>query len=138
MLQGDIQIFADVLVTTNHFQQIDREIIRVRIMQANPFHPFNLSHSVNQFSNTLLAIQVNAIECQFLGNNLELLHAFMNKTLHFPQNILHGSAHMLSRNDRYGAIGAFPVASFRDFDIRIVGRSCHCACLHRITSTFHI
>ena len=75
VLQGNIEIFADIGLLTHHLQQLPREMGGICIMEPNPFHAGDVGHALHQLCNMLLAINVNAIISQFLCYHLELLHA---------------------------------------------------------------
>ena len=91
MLKSNIKVFAHILPTAHHIQQFHREISRISIVQANPLHTLYLTDTINQFCNALLAVDILAVVCQFLSNNLEFLHTLCHEILHFILNLLHRS-----------------------------------------------
>ena len=61
MLQRYIKILADICFLAHHIEQIHRELIRISIMQSNPFHAWNISHFADKLCDMMLAIKVNTI-----------------------------------------------------------------------------
>ena len=76
MLQGNVEVLAYILPFAHNAKQVVRKVGRVGIMQPYPFHSFNVGYPFDQFGYTLLLVEVNTVECEFLSYNLELLHAF--------------------------------------------------------------
>ena len=71
VLEGNVEIFAYVWLLAHHVQKIHRELVRISIMQANPFHARNISHL--PMSDLMDAI---SLDKKNLNNhlNLVLLH----------------------------------------------------------------
>ena len=122
VLQGYIKIFADVRLFTHHAQQVPWEVGRIGIMQANPLHSWNVGHTFHQFSNVLLTVNVNTIVRQFLGNDIQLLHALANQPAHLVKDFLHGTALVTPRNERNSTVSAMAVTALADFQVGIVPR----------------
>ena len=80
-------------------------------MKTNPFHAINVGDTLHKFSYLLLAIEVNAIVCKLLCNNLKLLHALADEVLDLLNDVLHRTTLVLTRNDWYGTISTMAVAS---------------------------
>ena len=70
----------------------------------------------------LLTIEVESVEGELLGNYLKLLHTLSYKIAHFLEDLLLGSAHMLTCNNRYRAVRAMTVTTLADLQIGIVTR----------------
>ena len=83
----------------------------ISIMKPNPFHTGNVGHTLHQLCNMLLAIDVNAIIGQFLGNHLKLLHPLRDQMLYFRKDLLHRTALMTTGNNRNGTIGTMAVTA---------------------------
>jgi len=48
MLQGYIQIFADIITLTHHPQQVIRKMGRITVMQTDPFYTRNIGNTLDQ------------------------------------------------------------------------------------------
>ena len=75
MLQGNIQILANIIVFANHTEQFPREMCGIGIVQSYPLHTFNVGHAVYQFGNMLASVNIYAIISQFLSYDLKLLRS---------------------------------------------------------------
>ena len=73
-------------------------------MQTNPLNALNISHLVNKFRDGTTVIEVEAVERQFLGDDIELLHAQCHQLPHFLQNLFHRTADMGARDNRDGTV----------------------------------
>ena len=79
MLKGNVEIFADIRVFSHHRQKVEREIVRIGIMKANPLDTRNLCYLLNKFCDIEPAIKILAIACQILSDELELMHSIGNE-----------------------------------------------------------
>ena len=78
VLQGDVEIFAYIWLLPHHVEQFHRELVGIGIVQAYPSYTLDVGHPANQLRYMTMAVQVYAIIGQFLGDDLELLHAVSN------------------------------------------------------------
>ena len=122
MLQGDVQISADILVLPHHSQKIPWEMCRIGIMQTNPLHALYLSHVLDQFGDMLLAVDIYTVVSQFLGNHIKLPGTLTHQIAHLIEYLIHRTALMPTRNQRDGTIGTMTVATLADLDIGIMAR----------------
>ena len=120
MLQGDIQIVADILLLSHHAQQVPWEVCGIGIVQTNPLHALYVSHLLNEFSNMLLAIDIYAIVRQFLGNHLKLLGSLTHQIAHLVKYLVHRTTLVLTGNNRYSAVGTMTVTSLGNLQVSIV------------------
>ena len=120
VLQGNVQIVADILLLTHDAQKVPWKMSRIGIVQSNPLHSGNVRHLLNELSDMLLAVNIDTIVGQFLGNNLELLGALTDQIAHLLQNVFHRTTLVAARNQRNGAIGAMSVATLRNLQIGIM------------------
>ena len=120
MLQGDVEVLADIFLLPHHPQQVPREMRRIGIVQSYPFHALNVGHLLHKFCNMLLTVDVHAVIGQFLRNDIKLLDTLTDHPTHLIEDLLHGTALVLARNQWYGAVGAMSVAAFRYLYIGIV------------------
>ena len=93
-------------------------------MQAYPFNALNVRYLLHKFSNALLLVQVDAVECKFLCNYLELLYAFGNKITHLVENLFHWTRLVCSCNYWNCTICTTAATSFRNFQVCIMSRGC--------------
>ena len=112
VLQGNVQIVADVLLLTHNAQQVPWEVSRIGIVQANPLNALYIGHLLYQLCYVLLAVQVDTIVGQLLGYDLKLLGALTDQIAHLVQNVLHRTTLVTTRNQRNGTIGTMAVAAF--------------------------
>ena len=94
MLQGYIQVFADVVVPVHHVEKFQRELVGIGIMKSDPFHALDVGNTLNEVSDMMLSVEVHAVIGQFLLDHLEFLHALAHEISHFLQDFLLGAAMM--------------------------------------------
>ena len=122
VLQGNVQILADILLLTHHPQQFPRKMSGIGIVETNPFDALDISHLFNEFCDMLLAVDINTVVSQFLSNDLKLARALTHQPAHLIQNLLHGTTLVATRNQWNGTIGTMAVAALTDFEIGIMLR----------------
>ena len=86
-------------------------------MKPDPFYTGDVCHPFNEFGNLLPVVKVDAVECEFLGYNLEFVYTIGHHTLYLVEDFLHRAAYVRTCDERYGAVGTFTVAAFADFDV---------------------
>lgn len=124
VLQGYIEIFADIGFLPYDIEELQRELVRVRIVKAYPLHAGNVGHTLYELCDTRLSIDVDTVVSQFLLYNLKLLHALADKFPHLIEYILHLTASVRSRDERNGTVGAVAIAALRNLYVGIVVRCC--------------
>ena len=120
VLQSNIEVVADILFLSHHFQQFPREVCWVGIMQSDPLHAFYVSHFLHEFGDMLFSVNIHPIVGQLLCNNLKLLHALFYEIFHLVEYFLNRSAFMSSRDNGDGAVCTVSITSLSYFQIRIV------------------
>ena len=123
MLQGDVKILTYVWLLAHHIEQIERELVRISIVQTNPLHTRNIRHAADEFGDVMLAVQVHAVVGELLSDNLEFLHTIGYQLAHLVEDFIHRTGNVLAGDDRNGAIRTAAVATFRNLDIGIMMRS---------------
>ena len=123
MLQGDIKILTYVWLLAHHIEQIERELVRISIVQTDPLHTRNIRHAAYEFGDVMLAVQVHAVVGELLGDNLEFLHTIGYKLAYLVEDFIHRTGNVFASDDRNGAIRTAAVATFRNLDIGIMMRS---------------
>ncbi len=76
MLQGDVQIGADLGVVSHLSEHVLREISRIGIMYPDPFYALHRGKFFNQFREGAAVIKVQAVECRILRDQDEFLDSF--------------------------------------------------------------
>ena len=120
MLKGDIHIFADIIAFAHHPEQIIREMGRIAIMQANPFHSRNIGDALHQFRQRMAFIQIQTIIGQILGDHLKFFHTLFHQQADFFLDFFHRYGLVTPRTDRNGAIRTGAVTPFGDLQVGIV------------------
>ena len=91
VLKRDIQIFANILSLTHHFQQFIGKTCWIRIVQTQPFHTVHVAQSSYELRQLILAVLILAVIRQVLRYNLKLLYTLRHKKFHFIDDFLHVS-----------------------------------------------
>ena len=107
----------------HHIEQIERELVRISIVQTDPLHTRNIRHAAYEFGDVMLAVQVHAVVGELLGDDLEFLHTIGYQLAHLVEDFIHRTGNVLASDDRYGTIRTAAVATFRNLDIGIMMRS---------------
>ena len=89
-------------------------------MQSDPRHTGDVSHLLDQLSDMLLAVDIDTIIGQFLGNDVKLLRTIFHQLANLIENLLHRTTLMTPRNQRDGTIGAMTVTALRYLNISIM------------------
>ena len=105
---------------------------RISIMEANPFHAWNIGETFYQFGQRITFIQVKTVISQILRNHLELFHPLLHQQADFLLDIFHRNRLIMPRTDRNGTIGTSTVTPFRNLQIGIMPGSCQ----HTVGSQF--
>ena len=61
VLQCNIQIITYIGFLTHNIEKFQGKIIRISIMKANPFYPFNISHFTDKIGYFNFTIEIKAI-----------------------------------------------------------------------------
>ena len=61
VLQGDVEVLADVRMLCHHGQYVVRKVRRVGVMEAYPLHALYLSHLVDQLRQPVLVVDIQAV-----------------------------------------------------------------------------
>ena len=76
MLEGNIEVFADLRLGGHHLDHLLGEGGRIGIVQANPGDPLNAAQATQQLGQHALAVQINAVVGCILCNDNQLLDTF--------------------------------------------------------------
>ena len=61
VLQGNVEIFAHIVMTSHYRQQVIGKSCRVGIVETNPLNALDLSHLVNKHRQAIFAIKILSI-----------------------------------------------------------------------------
>ena len=61
MLQGNVQIFADIVTAGHYGQDVVREVRRVSIVEPDPFHAGDVSNGVDKFCQFGVSVYVLSV-----------------------------------------------------------------------------
>jgi len=122
MLEGQIEVFADIGPIAHHRQELHGEIGGIGIMEADPLDPLDIGDTLDELRQSATAIEVETIIGEFLSDDLELLHPHRDESTDLGEDLFHRSALMVAGDERDGAIGTMAVATLGDLEIGIVGR----------------
>lgn len=120
VLKSNIDVFADILLLLHNIEEFHRELVRVSIMETNPLDALDICHVGNKVGNMALAIDVDTVICELLGNDLEFFHTIGNHAFYFGKNLLLWSADVFASDKRNGAISTMAVAALADFEVGIM------------------
>ena len=133
MLQCNIEILADIRIFGHHRQEVEREIVWIGIMKANPLDSGDLCNLLDKFSDIESTIKILAIARQILSYELELMHSIGNESTDFFDYLFDRTRLVATCNKRNGTIGAHSVAALSYLDIFVMRRSgTETLCLERI------
>ena len=96
MLQSDVEILANVRLLTNNVKQFKRELVRISVVQTNPLHTLYICDVRDKVGDMTFAVNVHSVVCQFLSDNLELLHATCHQLAHLLKYLLFRTAYVLA------------------------------------------
>ena len=61
MLQGDVEIFAHIVMFRHHVEYIHREVGGIGVVQTYPFHAGYPGNAVDKLGETVTAVKVGAV-----------------------------------------------------------------------------
>ena len=122
VLKGYIKVFTYIMVVADDVKQLHGELVGISIVQTYPLYALYGSHIRDKVCDMTLAVEVYTIICQFLRDNLKLLHSLSHKATHLVKDFLLRTAYMLAGNQRNGTIGTTTVASLANLNVGIMRR----------------
>ena len=84
VLQGDVEIFADIIPAGHHVEYIHREIGWVGVMQPYALHAVDVGQAVDELRQAVSAIKVKPIARQVLGYDVEFPDPFLRQACRPP------------------------------------------------------
>ena len=117
MLQGQIQIFADVVMARHGVQQLFVDLVRVAVEHPQPFHAGDLRRALHQLRQLGMPHPVDAEAGGILRHQHMLSHALFRQCADLVQHVLHFPGTEAAPNQRNGAVGAAVVAAVGNADI---------------------
>lgn len=122
VLDGDVQIVAELRVFFHHIQDFEGEVERVGVVQTEPFDTFHLGESLHQGGQFPFARQIDAVVGQILGDKHYLLDTLLGEFLCFFHQQRNRFGDLLVANQRDGAVGTLVVAALRNLEVGVVSR----------------
>ena len=61
VLKSHVKILADLRFVADYIEQVPRKLVRIGVMEAYPFHSWNVCHARNKLGNVVFAVQVYPI-----------------------------------------------------------------------------
>ena len=120
VLQGDVDVVADVGVAADDVDGVEREGGRIGVVETYPGGTALGGQSVEEGTEHALTIEVEAIVGGVLCYDDDFLHPLGDHLLCLVEDVLDGTGNVFPANERYGAIGAGAVAPFADFQVSVV------------------
>ena len=117
MLQGNVQILADVVVLGDGFEQPLRDAVGIGVEEAQPAQPVDAGQSVEQVGETVFQTQVFAVAGGVLADEGDFLNAAGDELLGFGDDGLEAAGTEFAAQVGDDAEGAGVVAAFGDFDV---------------------
>ena len=121
MLQGDVQIFQYLLFPRDHINEPFVHLIRIQIVEPNPME-VQFAQLLQQVRQMVPPIPVRPVAGDVLSHHDELLHAPGRQLPSLRQDLVHGTAAVLSPELGDDAEGAPVVAPLRDAEVGVPGR----------------
>ena len=121
MLDGDVQIGQHLVLGGDGVDQLVGELVGIEIVQPDPVE-VQLAQLPQQRRQLLLAVQVDAVAGDVLGDDDALLHTCVGQLFCLRQHVLHAAAAVSTPQGGDHAVGAAVVAALRDAQVGIVPR----------------
>ena len=110
MLDGQVKVFADVVMGSHDIQQAPVGFIRIAIQHPQPVHPGDGGSLFHQIRQGGMLLPVGAVAGGILGHQDMLPHALLRQAPDFLQNFLFPPGTVVPADQRNGAEGAAVVA----------------------------
>lgn len=124
MLEGDIEIIADIISPSHDFEYVKWEVRGVGIMEPYPSNPFYIRHTVDKFGQTApFSGQIVTVGREILGNHVKLLDTASYEHSDLVKDFLNRSRMVTSRNQGYCTKSAESVTPFGYLDIGMMAGS---------------
>ena len=121
VLDGQIQVLADVGGVRDHVQQTLVGLIGVAVEDAQPVHAVDGGGLAHQLGQGGMLLPVRAVAGGILGHQDVLTHALPGKLTHFTQDGVLAAGAVMAADQRDGAEGAAVVAAVADAGVGGVG-----------------
>ena len=117
MLDRNIQIFDNFRIVSDLVDQLIVKLVRIQIMQADPFDAFDLREFTAQLGQAVPAVEVRSIECNILGNDDQFSDAMCGEIGCLFQDVLHRAGTVSAADVWNGAESAEIAAALRNAQI---------------------
>ena len=120
MLEGDVEVFADLGFGSHHLDHVVGEGRRVGVVEADPRDPLDAAEAAQQLAEHAAPVEVDAVVGRILGDDDQLAHAGRGELPGFGFELLHRNRDVRPADERNGAVAALPVAALRDLQVGVV------------------
>ena len=117
MLDGNIQVFHQLVLPCHNLQQPVRDPLRIAVQHPDPPEPLNPAQGLQKLRQPAFSVQILPIPGGVLGNDGKLRDPVLRKPASLLQHILHGHGTEAPPDHGNGAVGTAVVAALGDFQI---------------------
>ena len=111
MLNGDVDIMKDFLLSRHDVYQLVGNPFWVAVQKSYPFYAIRFTYPVKQFGQLQFPVNIQSIASGILSYYHQLLYSAGSEALYFLKYIFHGTASEAASYIGDGAIGAAVVAA---------------------------
>ena len=126
MLDGDIQILDDLLLGSDHIDQLIIDLVGIQVMYPHPMNAVDTAQLTQQFrQKPLMLREIRSVAAGILGDNDQFLDTGCCQKPGLVKHIIHGPAAELATQRRDHAVGTAVIATFSDLDVGKIFRCGH-------------
>src|SRR5262249_22956788 len=118
VLQGDIDVRANLLVACDGLKQLRRDLVRIGIKKAYPLEVIDLCQPLEQGRKTILQPKIFAIASGVLPDQRDLAHTPMREVPALGDNRCKMAGAKFAAKLRNNAERTWVITALRNFDIR--------------------
>ena len=122
VLEGDIEVLADLGLGGHHLDDILGEGGRIGVVEADPLDAVDAAQPPQQFGQHAFAVEVETVVGGVLRDDDQFAHAPLSQFAGLLLELLHRHRDVRSADERNGAVAALPVAPLGDLQIGIMLR----------------
>ena len=120
VLEGDVDIVADVRMLSDGLNGVDGERGRVGVVEANPWGAALGGEEVEKVAESAAAVEVEAVVGGVLSDEDEFFGSIVDQLLRFEEDVFDGAGDVFATDEGDGAVGAAAVAAFGYFEVGVV------------------
>ena len=122
VLEGDVEVFADLRFGGHHLDHVVGEGRRIGVVQPDPLDAVDAAEPAQQFGQHAASVEVDAVIGRVLRDDDQLADPAGGELARLLLERLHRHGYMRAADERDGAVAAHPVAALRDFQVGVVLR----------------